>query len=379
MFLIFFTLVAFLLSFSHEANGIHTLLRYRQILTWWLPAYSTTARPLKRIEHPSTLSLEILPRLPSGHTLSNHRSNSPPQYLRFDDSFRLTIFAFNETFYLHLRPNDHLVHPSARIDYYTRLPNGQEVLSHSQPLLRHKVKAYHGEVIAAHHSAVRMLEEAARMYLHPHPAVLGWARIMVHNQVDPDGQIAPVFEGAFSVNGVIHHVIMTDNYLRNKHKMDPPISSLPDGSHLVIWRDADEMTPEEEHFAMTGDHPTETIMTGQSCGHDRLDHNIAYSPVLNPATCGLSWIEGLLNPSSSRGAKYRRDDAPTGGGVMGTESVLPYLAQICHIHRFRLAFGPRLVPLLDVPNLRKLCVFSLCLYDFFLSILSKFHVSYTWA
>jgi hypothetical protein len=142
---------------------------------------------------------------------------------------------------------------------------------------------------------------------------------MVHDHGDPDGELAPVFEGAFSVNGVIHHIMLRDNYLRNKHELDPDIflDSPHFHSPLVIWRDADEMTAEEEHFARTGSYPIESIIIPPSCGHDRLDYNVAH-PVLNTATCGLSWIEGLLNPSS-KGAIYRRDDAPTGGGGMGTE------------------------------------------------------------
>jgi len=289
-------------------------------------AHSTANRPLKSIGHPSTLSFEILPRLPSSLSSNwNWDVALPSQYLRFDDSFRLIISAFNETFSLHLRPNDHLVHSAARVNYYTRLANGQEVLSHSEPLLRHKIKVYQGEVIAAHHSAVRMREDAARMYPHHHPAVLGWARLMVHNPGDLDREIAPVFEGAFSVNGVIYHIMMRDNYLRNKHELDPdlPIESSLSNSNLVIWRDADEMTLEEEHFVRTGNHPTNSLLSPQSCGHDRLDFNNARNPVINAGTCGLSWIEGLLKPSSSA-PRYRRDDAPTGSGGMGTESVSFY-------------------------------------------------------
>jgi hypothetical protein len=157
---------------------------------------------------------------------------------------------------------------------------------------------------------------------------------MVHDQGDPDRDVAPVFEGAFSVKGIIYHIMMRENYLRNKHELDPVVytdSPLLD-SNLVIWRDADEMTAEEEHFARTGSPPIESIITPQSCGHDRLDYNTAYNPGFNSATCGLSWIDGLLKPSS-RAALYRRDDAPSGSGGMGTESVSFYAVQAFHNHR----------------------------------------------
>src|SRR5258708_12726446 len=114
-------------------------------------------RPLKRIGHPSTLSFEILPRLPSSHSSNlNWDVALPSQYLRFDDSFRLTISAFNETFNLHLRPNDHLVHSAARVNYYTSLENGQEVLSHSEPLLRHKIQAFHAQTISTRPPPLRI-------------------------------------------------------------------------------------------------------------------------------------------------------------------------------------------------------------------------------
>lgn len=285
---------------------------------------------MKRVAHPSTLSLEILPRHPYAHLsqdLNNQLLPLSSNTLRHDDSFRLIISAFDETFHLHLRPNDHLIHPSARVDYYTRLPDGREVLSHSEPLLRHEVKAYFGEVIAAHHSPTRMREDAARVYPHPHPAVLGWARLMVHHQGDAPTQVAPVFEGAFSVQGVIYHIVTRDNYLRNKHDFDPdlpdPFTSLD--STLVMWRDSDAMTPEDEHFMKTGSRPTEAVSVPQSCGHDRLQFN---DPSQNPMFTSFgngspysSWIEGLVEPAFGDSLLYRRDDAPTDSGGMGTECV----------------------------------------------------------
>lgn len=284
------------------------------------PAFSTTARPLRTVSHPSTLSIEILPRHQSASHL-NKRSLLPLNSLRYDDTFRLIISAFDETFYLHLRPNNHLVHPAARVDYYTRLLDGREVLSHSEPLLRHEIKAYLGDVVAEHHSATRKREDAARVHPQPHPAVLGWARIMVHHQGDADNLVAPIFEGAFSVRGVIYHVMTKDNYLRNKHELDPNLPNLTHelDSNLIIWRDSDQMTAEEEHFARTGDHLSGLPAVPQSCGHDRLSYN---NPAENPILGSFdllpypSWIGELLGPIPAEPI-YRRDDAP--GGGMGTE------------------------------------------------------------
>ena len=86
---------------------------------------------------------------------------------------------------MHLRPNDQLVHPSARIVYYDTDAAGQSVLSHSEPLAPTSIKAYWGEVVPAHVSAERMRIDAARV-LHDAGAsdVLGWARITIHDQGD---------------------------------------------------------------------------------------------------------------------------------------------------------------------------------------------------
>ncbi|KAH9996624.1 Metallo-peptidase family M12-domain-containing protein [Russula vinacea] len=176
------------------------------------------------------------------------RCSADSATLHHTDSFRLTLTAFGETFYLHLRPNDHLVHPSARIVFYDTDPSGQSVPSHTEPLLPSSIKAYWGEVVPAHVSAQRMREDAARA---PHRAseVLGWARITVHDQGDARTGRSPAFEGAFSVRGVIHHVTTRDSYVRNRGTLDPdfhPDSAVVPDEGLVVWRDSDVMEPWEE-------------------------------------------------------------------------------------------------------------------------------------
>lgn len=243
--------------------------------------------------------------------------------MRYDDSFRLILSAYNETFHLHLRPNDHLIHPAARISYYTTTSDGKEVLTHTKPLLRESVKAYLGEVIAADHSPARMREDAAGVIPKKHPEDLGWARILVHDQGNSNDGVPPVFEGAFSARGVIYHIMTKDNYLRNKQELDPLLTEPVDNTDasLVIWRESDVMTLKEEHFAKTGVmFPPEKVSTPQSCGHDRLDYN---DPNQNPmlrTSVQPSWTNYLLNPLLN-GSLYKRDDVPTGNGGMGSKFV----------------------------------------------------------
>jgi hypothetical protein len=270
-------------------------------------ARSPPARPLKRIEHPSTHALEILPRHPR---LANDK-RSPA--LQHSDSFRLTISAFDQKFHLHLRPNDHLIHPAARINYYTAGPNGQSILTHTEPLLRESVKAYWGEVVPIHMSSSRMREDVAGVINRP-AADLGWARIMVHNQGDVDEGIAPIFEGAFSVNGIVHHISTKDNYLRTKHPLDPPLDQ-PDTS-LVIWRDIDVVNAHEEdtlHHRVGLDTDLRPP-TPQTCGHDSLPYNTdpLWNPLLQktPLTPWLDPLDFILGPFND---VAKRDDVAGSG------------------------------------------------------------------
>ena len=292
-----------------------------------LTAHSSLARPLKRIAHPSTLALEILPRaIQSSLSISpsSKRLFANPNILRHDDSFRLTISAFDEIFYLHLRPNNDLIHPAARVQYYSIKPNGESYVTHSGPLLRESVRAYWGEVIASYHSSTRMREDAAGAVPTSHPSELGWARLMVHHQGDAEKEVAPEFEGVFSVNGVVHHIMTKDNYLRTKNTLDPDFSQPLDDSDasLIIWRDSDVMTAEEEHW-MTGrasldGFPNEAP---QTCGHDRLGYNT--DPTLNPIlqkAVSNSWFSNPIGIFHN-GTKDRRDDVGVGQGGMNTKFV----------------------------------------------------------
>ncbi|KAJ3751090.1 Metallo-peptidase family M12-domain-containing protein [Lentinula detonsa] len=230
---------------------------------------------IKRLAHPSTLSLEILPRHRiSAIPLSSYdkrqlltpRSNT----LRYSDSFRLIISAFDDTFHLHLRPNDHLIHPAARITYHTLDSDGRSSVAHSEPLLRESVKAYWGEVIHGDDSNARLREDAAGVIPRPSrsSSELGWARIMVHHQGNIEEGVAPIYEGAFSYKGVVHHIMTKDNYLRNRHHLDPEILVETVDSNLVVWRNSD-LIPHEENQSSPA-----------MCGHDNLPFNT--DPVLNP-------------------------------------------------------------------------------------------------
>jgi hypothetical protein len=287
------------------------------LLNYLHPGHSPAPRILKRVDQPSTLSIEIIPRLPKAFVPTSpysKRSAPPPSTLQYDDRFRLAISAFGETFYLHLRPNDHLIHPAARITYYSTDANGRSYLSHTEPLLRESVKAYWGEVITADHSPTRMREDAAGVVHEFHPSVLGWARVMVHHQGDMDRGIAPEYEGAFSVKGVIYHITTKDNYLLTKHKLDPDVSQTwttgSVDSSLVIWRESDVMTPEEDRLVRRGA-GLEPQNAAHACGHDRLPYNTE-NPILQAPLTSVSTTQSRSFGNTSL---HRRDDIFGGSGM----------------------------------------------------------------
>ncbi|TBU37369.1 Metallo-peptidase family M12B Reprolysin-like-domain-containing protein [Dichomitus squalens] len=283
-------------------------------------AFSAPARPLRRLSHPSTLSIDILPRRQSPPILGKRSLPIDSPVLHHTDSFRLTLTAFDETFYIHLRPNDHLIHPAARVNYYKTGPDGQSVLTRTEPILRESVKAYWGEVIPAHVSPDRLREDTAGVIPRPSGIYeLGWARITVYDQGDADAGRPPVFEGAFSVNGVTHHVQTKANYLRNKHALDPHIElddAHPD-ANLVIWRDSDVMSKHEHERILGLDVSSPKAHGhGETCGHDRMDFNT--DPLQNEAIRKVPpppytpWYDafGFLHSATNFS---KRDDVAGGG------------------------------------------------------------------
>ncbi|TFK57701.1 hypothetical protein OE88DRAFT_1709856 [Heliocybe sulcata] len=295
-------------------HAIHTLVVVFIIYAVAVSASFGPARPLKRITNPSTLALEILPRRPNAHEPRSTTSRSP--ILRHSDTFRLTLSAFDHTYHLHLRPNDHLIHPAARVNYYHTTTDGRTVLDHTEPLLREAVKVYWGEVVPEEESPSRMREDAAGALPRPsQQRTLGWARIIVHDQGDIKKGTPPVYEGAFSVQGQIHHIMTKDNYLRHKHEFDSPITALQDepDSPLVVFRDSDEMTHLEEHVLRTGVviEESELPPPPRTCGHDSLPYNT--DPRLNPSLRQddtSPWYDplGVFNPF----ALSKRDDVAGG-------------------------------------------------------------------
>jgi hypothetical protein len=198
-----------------------------------------------------------------------------------------------------------------------------------EPLLRESYLVFGGEVIHDDSTSTKLSEDIAggvrRSQHSPNSAGhRGWARIMVLDGGDPTIGRPPVFEGAFSVDGVIHHVLTRQNYLRSKFTGDPePIED----SEMVIFRDSDIMSYLEAEIARTG-LSIEAIgkrRNPQTCAHDRLGYNVQKSnPVLRYGTSldlpnQGSWYDpfGVISPDESpaRNHSLEKRQGDIGGGT----------------------------------------------------------------
>ena len=151
---------------------------------------------------------------------------------------------------------------------------------------------------------------------------------MVHQQGDPNTGTPPVFEGAFTVDGVTHHISTSDNYLRNKQQLDPEIVDLTHlDAGLVIWRDSDVL-PHHEEEALRLKHgllpKVSALERPASCAHDSLAYNT--DPYENPALRRpqptSSWYDpfNMLDAYSipPNVSSYKRDDV-AGDGMNTTK------------------------------------------------------------
>lgn len=152
-----------------------------------------------------------------------------------------------------------------------------------------------------------------------HKDHLGWARIMVHSQGDSKSGASPVFEGAFTVNGVTHHVTTVDNYLRNKHYLDPHVTISNDNpdSGLVIWRDSDTLAPHEEAIVRfeQGIHPIHVSPSVRpaTCAHDSMTYNT--DPAENSALRESHHTGHWYDPFGFTNQTSKRDDIGNNNGM----------------------------------------------------------------
>ncbi|CEP19600.1 hypothetical protein [Parasitella parasitica] len=226
--------------------------------------HSVNNKQLLWVEPISTVKLDIAAR--SDHFFEKRDVSKNSHYqpnarsLEYDDTLRLSVSAYNKTLYLHLTPNLDLFHPNAVFH-----KNG--VSTRVNPA---DFRVYQGFVIddiySDHWWISGLLQDGKQM--ENQPGVLGWARIVVRNDIKHDlGH--PLFEGAFTVYGDTHHVKLRDNYQLTKRSDDAELAHHE--AHMVMYRDSDTVLKQ----VAADSH------SGGECGFDSLTHinKRSYNPL----------------------------------------------------------------------------------------------------
>ncbi|KAI8141972.1 Metallo-peptidase family M12-domain-containing protein [Fennellomyces sp. T-0311] len=274
------------------------------LLLPWTQGHSVNNRKLQRVEGLSSVQLDIAPRPESFFTkrsLTRNPAYEPtqPRAIEHDDILRLKVFAHNQTYYLHLHPNDDLFHPNA---VFT-IDDKQERIR------QHEHRVYKGYVIDEAYTASRWTEDQAGLYrddysAYDEPGVLGWARIVIRNDIKHDLDY-PVFEGAFTTHNDIYHVKATESYHRTKRSDDAQLEAHHLGSRMVIYRSSDTvLTPLNRRDG-------EQI---PQCGYDAMIHGTYDQPLMRETQYhGLGGIAqpGSFNALESFGTLRKR--APPAG------------------------------------------------------------------
>ncbi|KAL9557529.1 hypothetical protein MBANPS3_001336 [Mucor bainieri] len=212
---------------------------------------------LNRIESISNLRVDIAPRSQHFFQKRSQSANAElsPRTLKHDDSFRLSLNAYNQTFYLHLEPNFDLFHPRAVI-----LTEGES----AQRIQQEKILVYKGHVVRPFEMDNRWMQEKAGVLefdskTDAATTQLGWARILVrHDLMSRHKTDQPIIEGAFKVQNDIYHIKATTNYNLVKRSVDIAAS---DSDVMVIYRDSD-----------TQQHQGYETSEAHACGFDNMLH-----------------------------------------------------------------------------------------------------------
>ncbi|KAI9024900.1 Metallo-peptidase family M12-domain-containing protein [Phycomyces nitens] len=221
--------------------------------------HSIDNKRLTRIEPLQDLKLDIAPRLDHFYQkrqLTRNQAHEPSaRSVEHDDMLRLTIEAYNQTFYLHLEPNTDLFHHNAMTVY----GNGK-----TEPLLPESFRVYRGYAIHSQYSDERWKADQTGIKRDHFSAqhdigVLGWARLVVRHDIKHSLDY-PIVEGTFRADGDMYHIKATSNYKLAKRSDDAELAS-EENVHMVVYRDSDTVVTHRRSLAKS------------SCGFDHLDHN----------------------------------------------------------------------------------------------------------
>ncbi|WRT66683.1 uncharacterized protein IL334_003643 [Kwoniella shivajii] len=286
--------------------------------------------PLRRIAHPESSSLEILPRRSQTRLNTRYTTHLPPHpsTLKHSDTVLLKLslpdllpFQAN----ILLKPTEHIFHPDAKISYGDN--------SHSEALKEEDWRLFTGQVIHPKWvERIKSLENLGHRLssdsAYQQDTSIGSASIIIHKP--GNGIDGTIFEGTFTFHGTRYHVMTKDKYQLVKTINDVQVESSGLGSEMVVFRDMDmsHKTNSSSSSIISDNH-----FKGSSCSHDNLPfNNELNNPIFKLPQAEESSLFPFL-PSSL----YGRDD--TGGmtlssnfiGSIGSNSGCPNSQQIVYM------------------------------------------------
>lgn len=206
------------------------------------------------------------------------------------------LSSFEITFQLHdnsqtvrlvLEPNHDIISNDATVQILA----ADGTVSRIEPIERLDHRIYRGTVFVHLNGA-------------PEWTNVGWARVSVHE----DGS-KPVFEGAFSIDGMHHHIQTSRNYRQTMLPGDPEIEEAVD-EYMIVWRDSD-ITPSQDYSHggdLKRDLGERSGCTSDELLYNRDEGNLVYRSVEVAETSPWS-----LNPRALFGRQI--DGTPGGNGA----------------------------------------------------------------
>ncbi|KAL7752905.1 hypothetical protein RI367_001908 [Sorochytrium milnesiophthora] len=224
-------------------------------------SYDTTGDELTYYELLATPTLERGRRRTYGTDL--HKRSEPRivdgqhHHISADDSFRMIFSAYNRTFFLHMKPNPHVVHPDATVEVH------REDGTVERKPLRDAARVYAGTVYADREQSDRQWElqhmgvDAAVDFSQPADQLLPTAAVdkarivMHHDGMSADASLAahypaterPVLYAQFTWQGDHYSVVPT--HIRNVQKRSTEASVMSISSRPQHLRDATMMVYRE--------------------------------------------------------------------------------------------------------------------------------------
>ena len=229
-----------------------------------------------------------------------------------------------------LRPTQDLIHPDAKFVYTTTDPLTGKSTEHSEPLHRESVLAYSGYVL--HEDQVQARLQAARIGLYlPEETQRGWARLTLNARLAGGENRKMLAEGAFELDGEMHHVKSLDSWRKSKRQPQGYESHihprhLEQSEGLVLLRDRDldfgshDLPWSVKRELAAQGFPSEPA---SSCSHDSLEFNTDQQhPIYQnarqmsfEATHGRKegWLDSLLGMSPASGYVHGLTRRQNGG------------------------------------------------------------------